>query len=154
MTSNLNADEDNSGRQIRSQRKASRIARQRVIGEAVNGTALDYEPDSHREFAKSADPTTLVAVKHLSTQKVAPILHEPQLNTILMVENTIKEAGTYLSKKSLLESLPRKVQYQTFNRILDYLESSNKIMYDGRQIIWIFPDNAKLKRLLNSSVKL
>lgn len=84
----------------------------------------------------------------------AKILHEPQLNTILMVENAIKEAETYPTKKELWQSLPRKIQYQTFKRILDYLESSNKIMYNSRQIIWIFPDNPKLKRLLETSVKL
>lgn len=80
--------------------------------------------------------------------------HEPQLDTILMVENTIKESGSYPTKKELLESLPKKIQYQTFNRILEYLESSNKIMFDGRNIIWIFPDNPKLKKLLQTSVKL
>jgi hypothetical protein len=80
--------------------------------------------------------------------------HEPQLDTILMVENTIKQSGSYPTKKELLESLPKKIQYQTFNRILDYLESSKKIMFDGRNIIWIFPDNPKLKKLLETSVKL
>ncbi|HDQ05979.1 MAG TPA: hypothetical protein ENN36_04565 [Candidatus Bathyarchaeota archaeon] len=71
-----------------------------------------------------------------------------------MVENAIKESGSYPTKKELLESLPKKLQYQTFNRILNYLESSNKIMFDSRKIIWIFPDNPKLKRLIETSVKL
>ena len=81
-------------------------------------------------------------------------LHEPQLDTILMVEKAIKEAGSYPTKKELRENLPKKVQYQTFNRILQYLESSNKIIFNGRHIIWIFPDNPKLKKLLRTSVKL
>jgi hypothetical protein len=85
---------------------------------------------------------------------VQKILHEPQLDTILMVENTIKAAKTYPTKRALLENLPRQIQYQTFNRILEYLESSNKIVYDGRRIIWIFADNPKLKSLLEGSVKL
>jgi S-adenosylmethionine:tRNA-ribosyltransferase-isomerase (queuine synthetase) len=80
--------------------------------------------------------------------------HEPQLDTILMVENAIKENGSYPTKKELLENLPKKIQYQTFNRILDYLESSNKVMFNNRRIIWIFPDNPKLKKLLETSVKL
>jgi len=71
-----------------------------------------------------------------------------------MVEKAIKESGSYPTKKELLESLPKKIQYQTFNRIIEYLESSNKIMFNGREIIWIFPDNPKLKKLLESSVKL
>jgi len=81
-------------------------------------------------------------------------LHEPQLDTILMVEKAIKEAGSYPTKKELLESLPKKIQYQTFNRIIEYLESSNKIVLNNRHIVWVFPDNPKLKKLLETSVKL
>jgi hypothetical protein len=81
-------------------------------------------------------------------------LHEPRLDTILMVENAIKESGTYPTRKQLWEALPKKIQYQTFNHILRYLESSNKIMFDGRKIVWIFPDNPKLQELLRTSVKL
>lgn len=85
---------------------------------------------------------------------VQKVLHEPQLDTILMVENTIREAKTYPTKKQLLKSLPKQIQYQTFNRILEYLKSSNKIVFDGRRIVWVFPDNLKLRELLESSVKL
>ncbi|HKZ93752.1 MAG TPA: hypothetical protein VJ249_04120 [Candidatus Bathyarchaeia archaeon] len=82
------------------------------------------------------------------------VIHEPQLDTILMVEKAIKQAKTYPTKKQLLQSLPKQIQYQTFNRILEYLESSNKITIDKRQIIWTFPDNPKLKKLLETSIKL
>jgi hypothetical protein len=85
---------------------------------------------------------------------VQKVIHEPQLDTILMVENAIREAKSYLTKKELLKSLPKQVQYQTFDRILEYLEGSNKIVFDGRKIVWVFPDNPKLKELLESSVKL
>ena len=79
-------------------------------------------------------------------------LHEPTLATILMVEKAIKRSGDYPTKKALWTSLPKRVQYQTFNRILDYLESSNKIIFnDNRHIVWVFPDNAKLKKLLKES---
>jgi len=82
------------------------------------------------------------------------ILHEPHLDTILMVENAIREAGTYPTKKELLHCLPRQIQYQTFNRILTYLKSSNKIVFDGRKIVWVFADNPKLKALLEDSKRL
>lgn len=85
---------------------------------------------------------------------IQKILHEPQLDTILMVEKAIREAKSYPTKKELLKNLPKQIQYQTFNRILEYLESSNKIVFDGRKIIWVFSDNPKLKELLESSVKL
>lgn len=79
--------------------------------------------------------------------------HEPNLATILMVERAIHKAKNYPTKKELWKSLPRKVQYQTFSRIIDYLLSSNKIILNDRQIIWVFPDNPALKRFLQSGVK-
>ncbi len=82
------------------------------------------------------------------------VLHEPRLDTVLMVERAIKESGTYPSKRQLWKSLPRKMQYQTFERIIEYLESSNKILQNGRSIIWVFPDNPKLKKLIEESVRL
>jgi hypothetical protein len=82
------------------------------------------------------------------------ILHKPRLDTILMVEKAIRESKSYPTKKELLKSLPKQVQFQTLNRILEYLESSNKIVFDGRRIIWVFPDNPKLKELLENSVRL
>ena len=81
-------------------------------------------------------------------------IHEPNLRTILMVENALKTSGTYKTKKELWKSLTKKIQYQTFNRVLEYLESSNKITFNTKKIIWIFPDNPKLKQLLESSTKL
>jgi hypothetical protein len=71
-----------------------------------------------------------------------------------MVEEAIKSSGSYKTKKELWKSLPKKIQYQTLNRILQYLESSNKIMFDSKRIVWIFPDNPKLKELLESSTRL
>jgi len=71
-----------------------------------------------------------------------------------MVEREIQRAKSYSTKKELWLSLPRKLQYQTFNRILDYLEGSNKILLDKGGIVWTFPSNPKLRRLLSGSVRL
>ncbi len=82
------------------------------------------------------------------------VLHEPTLRTIMMVEKAIKDSETYLTRKHLWKSLPRQIQYQTFTRILDYLEGSNKIVFDRNKIVWVAVDNPKLKRLLDESVTL
>ncbi len=83
------------------------------------------------------------------------VLHEPRLDTILMVEKAILKARSYPTKKELWQSLPRQVQYQTLNRILQYLESSGKILVDeDGHVIWTFANNEKLKKLLKTSVKL
>ena len=80
------------------------------------------------------------------------ILHYPKLNSILMVEKIIQEMKEYPSKMELWKALPKKMQYQTFNLILNYLEKSNKIMFDNKKIIWIFPNNKKLNELIQGAV--
>lgn len=80
--------------------------------------------------------------------------HDPSLKTVLMVENALRESKTYPTKKELLSALPRKIQYQTFIKILTYLEYSNKIIINNRRITWVFADTPKLKELLESSAKL
>jgi len=80
-------------------------------------------------------------------------LHMPRLDTVLMVEDTIKELDYYPTKNRLWRALPKMVMWQTFNIILEYLEKSHKIIIDKKgEIVWIFADNPKVKRLLERSV--
>jgi hypothetical protein len=81
------------------------------------------------------------------------VLHEPQLDTILMVEEAIIDAEDHPTRTTLWRSLPRKIQYQTFKRILDYLEASGKIVYQGSKIVYTGVNNPKLQALIESSVK-
>jgi predicted nucleotidyltransferase len=64
-------------------------------------------------------------------------LHYPRLDTILMVEKTLGKKGEYRSKRSLWISLPKKMMYQTFSLILEYLEESGKIAIKEGRVIWI-----------------
>jgi hypothetical protein len=82
------------------------------------------------------------------------VLHEPQLDTLLMVEKAIIDADEYPTRTELWKSLPRKMQYQTFKRILDYLEASGKIAFDKRKIIYTGVNNPKLEALMKSSVRI
>ncbi len=84
----------------------------------------------------------------------ANVLHYPRLDTVLMVEDAIKNAKSYKTRMSLWRSLPRKVQYQTFSIILSSLQDSKKILLtrDGK-IVWVFADSAKAKRLIARSVR-
>lgn len=79
--------------------------------------------------------------------------HEPTLGTILMVEKAVKMSKTYPTKKALWQSLPRQVHYQTFNRIIDYLVDSRKIMLHDHEIVWVFGDSPTLKRTLAASAR-
>jgi len=67
------------------------------------------------------------------------VLHYPNLDTVLMVEEFIKNNSGEYKKKALWEHLPRKVMYQTFNIILNYLYDSGKIAFDkDGKIAWIW----------------
>jgi len=80
--------------------------------------------------------------------------HSPTLDTIKMIENAIKNARTYPSINQLSRSLERQVQHQTIKETLNYLEESNKIIFDkDDSIVWIFADNLKLKKLLASATR-
>ena len=73
------------------------------------------------------------------TKNVNEVLHYPRLDTVLMVEEAIKNAKEYPSKRQLWLSLKKKVMYQTFSIIIDYLEASNKIIIDrDGAIVWIW----------------
>lgn len=67
------------------------------------------------------------------------ILHYPQLDTVLMVEEFIKQHSGEFKKRQLWENLPRKMMYQTFCVIFDYLMASGKLATDReRKVAWIW----------------
>lgn len=67
------------------------------------------------------------------------IIHYPRLDTVLMVEEFIKEHSGEFKKKALWENLPKKMMYQTFCIIFDYLLDSGKIAVDKEgKVCWIY----------------
>ena len=58
------------------------------------------------------------------------LIHSPTLESVLMVEKTIRKYSQEFGKYQLWKRLPKKMMYQTFQVILDYLEESGKIMID------------------------
>ena len=76
------------------------------------------------------------------------ILHYPQLDTVLMVEEFIKEHSGEFKKRKLWEHLPKKTMYQTFCVIFDYLLESNKIAVDSvGKVGWIWDPEGVRKYL-------
>lgn len=59
-----------------------------------------------------------------------PFVRSPTLDTVLMVEKTIdKHSGDY-NRTELWKKLPKKVMWQTYLVVLDYLQDINKIAID------------------------
>jgi len=77
-----------------------------------------------------------------------PYERSPTLETVLMVEKTIENCSGELNRTKLWKSLPKKVMWQTFLVVLDYLESINKIAFDREgKIAYIWnPELAKKLR--------
>lgn len=77
--------------------------------------------------------------------KIETVLHFPRLDTVLMVEDFIKEHSGEYKKRALWENLPKKMMYQTFNVVYNYLLESGKIARDSDgKICWIWnPDLVK-----------
>ncbi len=84
---------------------------------------------------------------------MSTVLHYPRLDTVLMVEKFINEHNGEYKKKKLWQSLPKKVMYQTYCIIFDYLRESNKIAVDReKHICWIW--NPELVKKYLSSPEL
>tara|TARA_Y100000034_G_C6618259_1_gene269446 strand:+ start:74 stop:337 length:264 start_codon:yes stop_codon:yes gene_type:complete len=80
------------------------------------------------------------------------VLHSPTLESVIMVEETIKKYSQECGKYQLWKKLPRKMMYQTFTVILDYLEESGKIIIDKDGcIIWTW-NPKRIKELISKNL--
>ncbi|MBA2851157.1 hypothetical protein HNP86_001288 [Methanococcus maripaludis] len=80
--------------------------------------------------------------------------HSPTLNTILMVEETLKDADSIITIPELKKKLPKKVNHNTLKVILEYLEESNKIAVSLKGITWIFNTNVNLRNVVSNGLEL
>ena len=78
-------------------------------------------------------------------------VHSPTLESILMVEKAAKKHSGIYGKYQLWKKLPKKMMYQTFQTILNYLVESNKIVIDDDKIIWIW-DPEGIKKLIDQGL--
>lgn len=80
------------------------------------------------------------------------ILHSPTLESVIMVEKTIQKYSQECGKYQLWKKLPKKMMYQTFQVILDYLEKSGKILIDKKGcIIWTY-NPERVKRIIKEDL--
>lgn len=70
-------------------------------------------------------------------KEVSKNTHWPTLNTVIMVEDTLKKSKEeVVSVAELKRKLPRQVNHITLMIILDYLETSKKIEVKLKGISW------------------
>ena len=81
--------------------------------------------------------------------------HSPTLNTVLMVENTLKNMDeSVITIAELKRKLPKQVNHNTLKAILVYLEESNKIAVTIKGITWIHNTNPNLQKAINEGLEL
>jgi len=74
----------------------------------------------------------------------------PTLQTVLMVESFIDENSGEFTKTQLFNNLPKKVMWQTFQIILEYLESIHKIAFDNQGYVVYVWNPEFAERIKNS----
>ena len=87
--------------------------------------------------------------------KMQELEQAPNLNTVIMVENTLKNMNeSVITVAELKRKLPRQVNHNTLKVILEYLEISNKIVVTMRGITWIHNPNPNLQKAIAEGLEL
>ncbi len=81
-------------------------------------------------------------------------IHSPTLNTVLMVEELLKEAGEILTIAEIKRKLPKKVMHQTLLQILDYLQVSGKVLIGTKGILWVHAERKELEEMIKRGTEL
>ena len=82
-------------------------------------------------------------------------LHWPTLNTVIMVEELLKNMPeSVITIPKLKRSLPRQVNHNTLMLILEYLDKSNKIFFGLKGITWIHNTSPELKVAIRNGMEI
>ena len=85
-------------------------------------------------------------MKKESVKEKSNAKYTPTLNTLIMVEDTLKGVKDSVSVAGLKKKLPRQVNHYTLRKILDYLEESKKIAVSMKGIKWVHPITSIIKK--------
>lgn len=80
--------------------------------------------------------------------------HNPNLKTIISVENAIKKSNQPIKRVELKKKLKKQIMHQTLNTVLAYLEKRNMILDTHKGIIWLDEPSKKLLKALKQGTHL
>lgn len=88
-------------------------------------------------------------------KQIQKLEHAPTLNTVIMVEETLKSMeGSIITIAELKRKLPKQVNHNVLKIILEYLETSNKIAVSLKGITWIHNINSNLRKAIARGLEL
>jgi hypothetical protein len=80
---------------------------------------------------------------------INPIARSPTLETVLMVEKTIEKYSGEFNRTELWKRLNKKVMWQTYLVILNYLQSINKIAISKEGVLVYIWSPESSKKFMN-----
>ena len=93
-------------------------------------------------------------IKMAQTRVMEKVGHSPTLNTVLMVEETLRDVGEVITLAELKRRLPKQVMHQTLVHVLDYLQLSGKVIIGTKGILWVFADKKELDELIKRGTEI
>lgn len=75
------------------------------------------------------------------------VMHSPTLNTVVMVESVLQKAKEIIKVSELKRRLPKQVMHSTVIQILDYLQSSGKVLITTKGVVWIYRAPEEIERM-------
>lgn len=82
------------------------------------------------------------------------VIRYPNLNTVLMVEDFLRDSRDVPLKLSELKRrLPKQIMHQTLQIILEYLWRSGKIIYGPKGVHWIYSEPEHLRKMFEDSLE-
>ena len=92
-------------------------------------------------------------IQAMFMKKRFAVQRSPTLNTVIMVEETLRKSREVMTIGKLKRILPKQVMHQTLMGIIDYLEYSGKIIVDQDKVLWAFKPKSKLKQMASLTVR-
>jgi hypothetical protein len=85
----------------------------------------------------------------MAQETINTFARSPTLGTVLMVEKFINEHSGEYTIREIWKKLPKKVMWQTYLVIIDYLQSINKIALDRNDTVGYIWNPELAKKLKN-----
>jgi len=82
------------------------------------------------------------------------VIHYPNLKTVLMVEEVLKNAELAMTKTEIKKRLQNSIMHQTLNIILEYLEERGMIAFTSKGIVWIYNQSPILDAAIKKGVEI
>jgi len=90
-------------------------------------------------------------IRPVNIRLMENVHHWPTLKTMLMVEQTLKDADGPISLEELKRRLRKQVMDQTLRLILAYLEGKGSILIGPKGISWIENESSKFMEFIKKS---